>query len=119
MNSAPVLQFLEALTGIEGLIPDPYFGGAGPHQILPGGFLKVHADFNWHPMLKLDRRLNLLVYLNRDWREEYGGHLELWDTKAERCVRARAAGIQSHRGLQHHRLVVPRPPECRSPARRG
>jgi hypothetical protein len=85
MNSASVLQFLEALTGIDGLIPDPYFGGAGPHQILPGGFLKVHADFNWHPKLRLDRRLNLLVYLNRDWKEEYGGHLELWDRDVQRC----------------------------------
>ena len=85
MSSPPVLQFLEALTGIEGLIPDPYFGGAGPHQILPGGFLKIHADFNWHPLLKLDRRLNLLVYLNKDWREEYGGHLELWDRDMTRC----------------------------------
>lgn len=85
MSSPPVLQFLEALTGIEGLIPDPYFGGAGPHQILPGGFLKIHADFNWHPLLKLDRRLNLLVYLNRDWQEEYGGHLELWDRDMTRC----------------------------------
>jgi hypothetical protein len=85
MSSPPVLQFLEAMTGIEGLIPDPYFGGAGPHQILPGGFLKVHTDFNWHPLLKLDRRLNLLVYLNADWREEYGGHLELWDREMTRC----------------------------------
>ncbi len=85
MNSAPVLQFLESLTGIDGLIPDPYYGGAGPHQILPGGFLKVHADFNWHPKLRLDRRLNLLVYLNHDWKEEYGGHLELWNREVTRC----------------------------------
>jgi len=85
MNSAPVLRFLESLTGIEGLIPDPYYGGAGPHQILPGGFLKVHTDFNWHPLLKLDRRLNLLVYLNKDWQEEYGGHLELWNRDMTRC----------------------------------
>jgi hypothetical protein len=85
MSSPPVLQFLEALTGVEGLIPDPYFGGAGPHQILPGGFLKIHADFNWHPLLKLDRRLNLLVYLNKEWREEYGGHLELWDRDMAHC----------------------------------
>jgi Rps23 Pro-64 3,4-dihydroxylase Tpa1-like proline 4-hydroxylase len=85
MSSAPVLQFLEALTGIEGLIPDPYFGGAGPHQIVPGGFLKVHVDFNWHPLLRLDRRLNLLVYLNKDWHEEYGGHLELWNRDVTRC----------------------------------
>ncbi|HEY8021670.1 MAG TPA: 2OG-Fe(II) oxygenase [Thermoanaerobaculia bacterium] len=87
MSSAPVLEFLEALTGIEGLIPDPYYGGAGPHQIEPGGFLKVHADFNWHPHLRLDRRLNLLLYLNRDWKEEYGGHLELWDREMARCER--------------------------------
>lgn len=86
MNSAPMLEFLEALTGIRGLIPDPYFGGAGPHQIEAGGFLKVHADFNWHPLLHLDRRLNVLVYLNQDWREEYGGHLELWDREVTRCV---------------------------------
>ena len=85
MSSPPILQFLEAMTGIEGLIPDPYFGGAGPHQILPGGFLKVHADFNWHPLMKLDRRLNLLVYLNKDWKEEYGGHLELWDRNMTHC----------------------------------
>jgi Rps23 Pro-64 3,4-dihydroxylase Tpa1-like proline 4-hydroxylase len=79
MNGFEVLLYLEALTGVEGLIPDPYFGGGGLHQIEPGGFLKVHADFNVHPKLKLDRRLNMLIYLNRDWRETYGGHLELWD----------------------------------------
>src|SRR5262249_28161486 len=87
MNSPGCLQFLEALTGIEGLIPDPYFEGGGLHQIVSGGFLKVHADFNYHRRLKLDRRLNLIVYLNKDWREEYNGHLELWDRGMTRCVR--------------------------------
>jgi Rps23 Pro-64 3,4-dihydroxylase Tpa1-like proline 4-hydroxylase len=85
MNGFEMLLFLEALTGIEGLIPDPYFGGGGLHQIERGGFLKVHADFNVHPKLKLDRRLNTLVYLNRDWPEEYGGHLELWDAETREC----------------------------------
>src|SRR6185436_14506259 len=42
MNGFEMLLFLEALTGIEGLIPDPYFGGGGLHQIEPGGFLKIH-----------------------------------------------------------------------------
>jgi hypothetical protein len=87
MNSAPMLLFLQALTGIEGLIPDPYYGGAGLHQILPGGFLNIHADFNWHPLLRLDRRLNLIVYLNHDWKEEYGGHIELWNRDMTQCVR--------------------------------
>ncbi|HEX6160198.1 MAG TPA: 2OG-Fe(II) oxygenase [Thermoanaerobaculia bacterium] len=79
MNGFEMLLFLETLTGIEGLIPDPYFGGGGLHQIEPGGFLKVHTDFNLHPKLKLDRRVNLLIYLNRDWLEAWGGHLELWN----------------------------------------
>jgi len=85
MNSFEMLLFLEALTGIDGLIPDPYFGGGGLHQIEPGGFLKIHADFNVHPKLRLDRRLNMLIYMNHDWREEYGGHLELWDPEMRRC----------------------------------
>ena len=85
MNGFEMLLFLEALTGISGLIPDPYFGGGGLHQIEAGGFLKVHVDFNVHPKLKLDRRLNLLLYLNKDWRDEYGGHLELWDREMKAC----------------------------------
>jgi hypothetical protein len=85
LNSAPVLQFVEELTGIEGLIPDPYFLGGGLHQIERGGFLKIHADFNWHKKLKVHRRINLLVYLNQDWKEEYGGHLELWDREMLAC----------------------------------
>jgi Rps23 Pro-64 3,4-dihydroxylase Tpa1-like proline 4-hydroxylase len=79
LNGYEMLLFLEALTGIDGLIPDPYFGGGGLHQIEPGGFLKIHADFNVHPKLRLDRRANMLVYLNREWEEEWGGHLELWN----------------------------------------
>jgi Rps23 Pro-64 3,4-dihydroxylase Tpa1-like proline 4-hydroxylase len=77
-NSAVFIEFLEKLTGIDGLIPDPHFTGGGFHEIERGGFLKIHADFNKHRRLRLDRRLNLLLYLNRDWKEEYGGHLELW-----------------------------------------
>lgn len=79
LNSRPMLQFLETLTGIEGVIPDPYFVGGGLHQIRPGGKLGVHADFNIHAKLKLDRRINVLVYLNKDWKEEFGGHFELWN----------------------------------------
>lgn len=86
-SSAACLKFLEGLTGIKGLIPDPYFEGGGLHQIEPGGFLKIHADFNYHNTLRLDRRINLIVYLNKDWREEYNGHLELWDRDMTRAVR--------------------------------
>lgn len=86
LNSRPVLRFLEELTGIKGLLGDPYFAGGGLHQIEHGGFLNVHADFNWHEQLQLDRRLNLIIYLNKDWQEEYGGHLELWDRDMTECT---------------------------------
>lgn len=87
MNASPFLVFLERLTGIDGLLPDPHLEGGGLHQILPGGKLGVHADFNRSLRLKLDRRLNVLVYLNEGWREEFGGHLELWDRSMKACVR--------------------------------
>jgi hypothetical protein len=88
LNSRPFLQFLENLSGIKGLIPDPFFLGGGFHETREGGHLSVHADFNHHKLMDLERRLNVLIYLNRDWRLEYGGGLELWDEKMERCVRA-------------------------------
>lgn len=87
LNSAPVLRWLEDLTGIEGLIPDPYYQGGGLHQIERDGFLKIHADFNWHKKLELHRRINLLIYLNKDWDESYGGQLELWDREMKACHR--------------------------------
>lgn len=87
LNSEPFLDFLQEITGIEErLLPDPYFEGGGFHQTKPGGFLKIHADFNKHRETGLDRRLNVLVYLNKDWKDEYGGHFELWNRDMTECV---------------------------------
>lgn len=87
LNSEPFLQFLQEMTGIqETLIPDAYLEGGGYHQIKPGGFLKVHVDFHKHRAMNLDRRINVLVYLNEDWLEEYGGHFELWEKDMSKCA---------------------------------
>jgi Rps23 Pro-64 3,4-dihydroxylase Tpa1-like proline 4-hydroxylase len=85
LNSMTFLEFLSNVTGIQNLIPDPGFEGGGLHQIVRGGKLGVHADFNKHRSFGLDRRLNLLIYLNKDWKEEYGGHLQLWDREMGQC----------------------------------
>lgn len=85
-NSYPLVHFLETMTGISGLIPDPHYSGGGLHQILPGGKLKVHADFNYLERLNLYRKINVLLYLNKDWKEEYGGHVELWNKDMSGCV---------------------------------
>ena len=86
LNSPSFLSFVETLAGIQGLTSDSDFEGGGLHQIKRGGFLKIHADFNYHTRLSLYRRLNLLLYLNKDWKEEYGGHLELWDRSMSSCI---------------------------------
>lgn len=78
LNSGSFLTFLEKLTGIESLIADPYLSGGGLHKIEPGGKLGIHTDFNRNNHLKLHRRINVLVYLNEDWEESFGGHFELW-----------------------------------------
>jgi hypothetical protein len=87
LNSQPFLEFLCILTGINTLLPDPYFEGGGAHQIMPGGHLKIHADFNKHILTNLDRRLNVLIYLNKDWEESWGGHLEFWDKELKSPVK--------------------------------
>jgi len=78
LNARPFILFLEEMTGIKGLIPDPYYIGAGIHQVSNGGHLDIHADFNLHKQMNVERRLNVLIYLNDDWREEWGGSFEIW-----------------------------------------
>ena len=85
LNSPGFVQFLERLTGIENLVVDPSLEGGGLHQSTSGGFLNIHADFTVHPQHRdWRRRINLLLYLNDDWRPEYGGDLELWSTDMKR-----------------------------------
>ena len=86
LNSSVFIKYLQELTDIkETLIPDPYLIGGGLHELRNDGFLNIHSDFNRHPKMKLDRRLNILIYLNKDWRDEYGGQLQLWDKNMEKC----------------------------------
>ncbi len=87
LNGGPFLEVLQILTGIEGLISDPHLRGGGIHEYALGAVLAVHADFNIHRELKLDRRLNLLLFLNEDWQIDWGGALELWESDMSRCVR--------------------------------
>jgi Rps23 Pro-64 3,4-dihydroxylase Tpa1-like proline 4-hydroxylase len=81
------LKYLQELTGISGLIPDPYNFGGGLHETYDKGKLAIHADYNKHFMYKLDRRLNLLIYLNKDWTPEMRGELELWDANVTESVK--------------------------------
>lgn len=118
LNSQAFLGFLEEMTGIEGLISDPYFAGGGLHETKRGGHLGIHADFNVHARMQVERRLNLLVYLNDDWSPEFGGNLELWDRSMQRCevtvapVMARAVVFSTDLDSYHgHPEPLACPPE--------
>lgn len=79
------VSWVSALTGFNGLIADASMDGGGLHQCLSGGFLNVHADFTAHHHVPTwRRRVNLLLYLNEDWRPEWGGDLELWSSDMAR-----------------------------------
>lgn len=79
LNSSLFLNFLEKLTGIQGLLPDPYFNEGGFHRSENGGFLNIHADFSHHDQLGLERRLNFIFYLNDEWKDIYNGKISLYD----------------------------------------
>lgn len=85
LKSSSFIKFLEKLSGIENLIPDPHYSGSGIHQTLPGGFLGIHADFNRYKQYDLHRRVNVFIFLNANWTDSYGGHLELWNRNLTTC----------------------------------
>jgi 2OG-Fe(II) oxygenase superfamily len=82
------IRFIEAATGIEGLIVDPSHHGGGLHSTGRGGRLMIHTDLNRYPHSKrrIHQILNLIIYLNQDWKEEYKGELELWTQDLKPCV---------------------------------
>lgn len=119
LRSDRFVHFLERLSGIRPLIPDPGYQGSGVHLTGSGGILKVHNDFNFmlcrrvegsgrtrtaiyayadcmrgsntdpagQRVHRLHRRVNVFFYLNPNWPEHFGGHLELWSSNMSACHR--------------------------------
>ena len=74
-NSERFTRLLSKITGIDKLVADDHFGGAGIHETHPPGFLAVHLDFNRSARQRLYRRVNMFLYLNHNWQDEWNGHL--------------------------------------------
>jgi hypothetical protein len=83
--SPPFLQFVSEVTGEKELVPDPLYHGGGLHESFTGGWLNLHVDWTQHPVLPLARRLNMIIYLNRDWDPAWGGDIELCDFETKTC----------------------------------
>lgn len=85
LNAPEFLDWLQRLTEFnDPLMGDDQLFGGGLHQSIRGAFLNVHVDYNIHPETKHHRRLNVLVYMNKDWQDAYEGHLELWDLSSDK-----------------------------------
>ena len=88
LNEPWFITNLKELTGIEGLIPDAEFHGGGMHCTKRDGKLDVHIDYSIHPQMNLERRINLILYLNSDWQREYGCNLEFWNKNISCCEKS-------------------------------
>ncbi|MEO8308113.1 MAG: 2OG-Fe(II) oxygenase [Pseudomonadota bacterium] len=88
LSSESFLSSMEEITGIKSLLGDPQLNGGGMHLTGPGGRLDVHVDFNLIAGGTLHRRLNILLYLNPDWLESWGGEIEFWDKDVKNCVQS-------------------------------
>jgi Rps23 Pro-64 3,4-dihydroxylase Tpa1-like proline 4-hydroxylase len=78
-------EMMSDLMDVPHLIADADLIGGGIHETNSGGRLDVHVDFNYIESKKWHRRLNLLIYFNKDWKEEYGGNLDIWDKDVAQC----------------------------------
>ena len=84
MHSSEMIRWLEKLTGVKKLIPDPHLVGAGYMKSYRGDTLQIHTDFNWVEEVALNRAVSVIIYFNRSWKKEWGGSLNFYDTKREK-----------------------------------
>ena len=117
LASKEFVDKVSEIMGIENLIADPTMMGGGIHETNSGGHLDVHVDFNYNEELGLHRRVNILIYFNKDWPEEYGGYLDLWDKDVKNCLGSyapifnRAAGFATNEISWHGVTPITCPPD--------
>ena len=117
LASPEFMSKMSDMMGIPNLISDPDLFGGGIHETNSGGRLDVHVDFNYVEDKKLHRRLNILIYFNKNWKEEYGGYLDIWDKEVKQCYGAfapifnRACGFATSEISFHGVTPLTCPPE--------
>jgi hypothetical protein len=115
LQSNGFIEKMKEITSIANLEKDSFLHGAGLHYHPRGGKLDMHLDYSIHPITKKERRVNLIIYLNREWREEWNGSLELWDNEYTNCVkkimpRWNTAVLFRTSDISYHGM--PRPFQC-------
>lgn len=87
LSSKEIVKIFSEITNIKDLTFDPYLHGAGLHCHPRNGRLNMHLDYEKHPTLEnMERRLNIILFLSKDWKEEWHGDNQLWDKDMKKCV---------------------------------
>ena len=89
MQTSEFIDTIKHISDIPNLENDPYLHGAGVHYHPTGGKLDMHLDYSIHPITQKERRVNLIIFMNKDWKESYNGDLQLWDasfTEPKVCI---------------------------------
>lgn len=112
LHGATFLKWLQEVTDTVDLIPDPHLVGAGYCKAYTGDSLKVHTDFNWNDQLRLHRRLSVIIYLNEQYKEDWGGCLDFYDTDRKSVVSRVVPGagnlvVWSYNNLAYHGYPEP------------
>lgn len=87
LNSSYFLKSMGDKFDIPKIMPDPYFNGGGLNATKRGGLLDIHVDGNYHDASGLNRRLNALIYLNPNWKKDWGGELGMYDENGDVCIK--------------------------------
>jgi hypothetical protein len=115
LHSSRFLRWLEELTGVEKLLPDPHLIGAGYMKSFAGDSLKVHTDFNWVEETHLHRAVSIIIYFNKDWNVDWGGSLNFYDFKNEALLSSVKPDWGNMLVWNYHNLVYhgyPEPMTC-------
>ena len=86
LSCKEITEKINLLSGTDNLEYDPYLHGAGLHIHSSGGKLDMHLDYEKHPYLEKERRLNIILYMSKDWKEEWNGETQLWDKNLSNCI---------------------------------
>lgn len=86
LNGSLFIKWLEQVSDTEKLVPDPHLRGGGFCRSPRGTSLGLHTDFNWNDQIALNRKINIIFYMNQSWNEDWNGHLEFWNNDRTQCL---------------------------------
>ena len=87
LSSGPVKELISNISGIPNLEWDEYLHGAGLHAHTVNGRLNIHLDYEKHPYSGMHRRINIILFMTKNWKKEWNGANELWNKDVSKCIK--------------------------------